>query len=281
MTGPEVLDYLERLGARFGAGPAYRRLSSALVGTCEKNARYLKISEYESSLPLTSEVKARFVHYIVYRPGPDRRKVGLLYSGRALELMRQAGFAEGATDFLTELIRRIEASGLAFPPTIVSAEWGFRRPAVEKITVYFCFRRMSAALAGLLAGAYGRKDAGRILAAGRHLTFFGADFSPAGPVSFKLYRKYRGGRGLRRGEREFLERNRVRGMTHYVRVTRLFPDGRTREDERTHFVLKRSAAPFRLPAAGAALLGEFGISAGLKNVVSMDRRGRLAEVYFS
>lgn len=284
MNAPELLACLDRLGAAFGAGRAYRRLSSELVGVCERNSRYLSISEYESSVPFDSPVRARFVHYIYYRRELRRNgKLGLLYAGRALELMELAGFGQDSKGFLLDFVRRVQGTGMAFPYTIVSAEWGFSRPSVEKITVYFCFKKVSVRTAKLIAGALGRRDWDYIHRAARNMMFLGADFFPDGPRSFKIYGKlpFGGGAGLRPAEKRFVRRHRVEGAAHYVRVTRLYPDGRKSEDEKTHFLLKKSSGSF-LPPPGqrSALLGRIGALNGRKNVVSMRRDGRFSEVYF-
>ncbi len=284
MNAPELLACLGRLGEAFGAGPASRRLASDLVGVCERNSRYLSISEYESSIPFDSPVRARFVHYIYYRPELRRKgKLGLLFAGRALELMELAGFGPAPAGFLRDFVRSVEGTGMAFPYTIVSAEWGFSRPSVEKITVYFCFRNVSVRTAKLIAGTLGRGDWDYIHRAAGNMMFLGADFFRDGPRSFKIYAKFPfdGGAGLRPEEEGFLRRHRVEGAAHYVRVTRLYPGGRTREDEKTHFLLKKSSGSF-LPPPGqrAALLKRIGAVGGRKNVVSMRRDGRFSEVYF-
>lgn len=283
MNAGELLRYLGALGESRGAGAAYRRLSADLVGICEKNARYLKISEYESSVPLDSAVKARLVHYILFKNGPGGQKqAGLLHAARGLALLERAGFKPACRAFLAGALERVRLSGSAFPPTIVSAEWGFKRPRVEKITVYFCFRRMSARTAALIAGLLGFGDRETIRAAGERLTFVGVDLGPEGPVSAKLYNKYRFGSpgALRPPERRFLAARGISGVSACVRVTRLFPGGKVSRDEKTHFVLKKGS-PGARGLLCDPLFGRLGVLDGKKHVVSMDRRGRPAEVYFA
>lgn len=254
-----------------------------VISLCEKNNKFLRISEYETSIPFKGPLYPRFVHYILYKKSLQKnRNLGSLFAFRGLDILKYCGLNDGYY-VLKSFINILREKEISIPYTIVSVE--FEKNRIKKFSEYFCFRKIDKKLAQILSDFIGFDKPEFIYENSRNITFIGIDYFPENnEILLKLYNKWKFNKKLLYGyERKFLEKYNLNYVKDLVRTTYIYPDGRFELNKKTHFIFNRKQKFFeflKMPLSkitGPVL--KLGVLDKNKIVISIDKNAFPLEIY--
>ena len=238
MKFKEIIHFIKKIDNFYNTGLDFNFFSE-IISICEKNKKFLRISEYETSIPFNSVIYPRFVHYILCEKEIFKKKsLNLFFAYRGPEILKNAGILKGYEIFKS-FINILLKNNIEIPYTIVSVE--FEKNKIIKFTEYFCFRNIDYQLSRILSDFIEFNNPEFIYKNSRNITFIGIDYFPENNnILLKLYNKWKFNEKLLYGyEKKFLEKYNLNYVKDLARTTYIYPDGRFELNKKTHFIFKR------------------------------------------
>ena len=283
MKFEEIVKFVKDLNLSYNGGMDINFFLKIIL-ICEKNKKFLQISEYETSIPFDDVIYPRFIHYTLYHKDYLKNKdLGLLFSFRGPEILRAAGLLCGS-EILKSFIKTILKNDISIPYTIVSVE--FEKNKIKKFTEYFCFREVDFKLARILSDFIAFSNPRFIYKNSRNITFIGVDYFPENnSVLLKLYNKWKfDKRSLVFYERKFIEKYSLNYIKDFVRTTYIYPNKKYKLNKKTHFIFYTRETFFtffkNFKGSNSDLMKKLEVFDRNKIVISIDKKGLPLEVYF-
>lgn len=240
MNKEDIRGYLFYLGRVYKSPRKHYRMVDDILEICERQLAFLKISEYETSIPLDRSVpKARIIHYVLVKDDLKNRYETLKnLSLRVRDLLIYSKFDYKIFDQIFEDFIKL---GIEFPHSVASIEWDIKRLKIEKISLYFSYNRLTPKVKNLISLKMQiKKDV--IDKVSKKLEYIAFDFFKDGNFSLKVYNKYKYQTSMElfKWEREFIDRYKLEECLDYcVRSSRFSQDNASLL-EKTHFIFKKT-----------------------------------------